>query len=165
MSQISEKDQKILSLQHDVKNLETPKSNANTQHINQLKTQISAMETEVGKFQARIAELQSDLDVARVDYQREKDINTFLVRKGLASMSENSPENAERTGNEYQSQNSNSARVNSDRRETQDQHMQRNEAAARQRDDNTNQKRDFCIHEFFSQTSCTFPPDACLITK
>ena len=155
--QVDEKESTILTLQQRVKNLETPKSIANTQHINNLKTQIDSMENEVGQLQAKNTDLQSSLDVARAELKREKDINTFLVRKGLANCESPAASKAEHN-NTNKSDNTRRQQANLVPQLSDASQSATREIETRPENSDVNAKRrDFCVHEFFRSNSCTFP--------
>ena len=152
---LTEKQKLIGSLQHEVNNLSTPKSNVNAQQISMLKAQVEAMESETLSLKNRNENLQHKLDTAKADYQREKDLITFLVQKQLvkdpstptadvtAATNQSSPPPAQL---EEQLLDPETTNRNKD---------QEREAGSRQ-------NKTFCVHEFFEPGSCPF--DKCLFS-
>ena len=142
---ITAKDISMKSMQDQIDNMTNPKTAASTQHINRLKTQVDSMETEVNHLRSEIDRLQNLLDVARADHNREKELNTLLVRKALA-IEESTSKIKDVKPIEIQPANE----------------QEESKRIAKDRTDHTEfenedqRERDFCINEFFVPGSCTY---------
>ena len=150
-SDVLEKDEIIATLKGQLDEITDPKTAAKNQAVAKLKTQVSGLEDQVNQLQGELRKAEVNLNVAKADYEAEKELNRFLVRRAnkaddalestmqqsqtpTEETASRSPKPLPQTGNQIL-----------------DPHPIENLGAKKR------SERDFCFYEFFQVGSCPFP--------